>query len=217
MGISNVGSGLRSGVCTSTTRPATPYEGQVIYETDTDRVLVWNASSWVMPNTTTVNPMGIELVKVQNIGTNVGSVTVTDAFSSIYDNYLITISGGSTMSGDWGINMTLGSTNSGYYNAGFYMQYNGGTGNVNINNGSTWGALGIATTNSLYAQIFLNAPFLTKHTYFSSQYTYANIGGGHASNGGFVNNSLSYTSFTLSQSGSFNGGTIRVYGYRNSI
>ena len=36
----------KPGVCTSSTRPATPYEGQMIYETDTDKVLVWNGSAW---------------------------------------------------------------------------------------------------------------------------------------------------------------------------
>ena len=36
----------QSGVCTSSTRPASPYEGQMIYETDTDKVLVWNGSAW---------------------------------------------------------------------------------------------------------------------------------------------------------------------------
>jgi hypothetical protein len=35
------------GVCTSSTRPTSPYEGQVIYETDTDRVLVWSGAAWV--------------------------------------------------------------------------------------------------------------------------------------------------------------------------
>ena len=54
MAISNVSSGLRPGVCTSTTRPQAPFEGQMIYETDTDRVLVWNASAWVMPGTSTL-------------------------------------------------------------------------------------------------------------------------------------------------------------------
>jgi len=37
---------LTPGVCTSTTRPTAPFEGQMIYETDTDRVLVWNGSAW---------------------------------------------------------------------------------------------------------------------------------------------------------------------------
>jgi len=50
MGLSNYLPSSRisqSGVCTSTTRPASPYEGQVIYETDTDRYLIYNGSSWV--------------------------------------------------------------------------------------------------------------------------------------------------------------------------
>ena len=38
--------GLKPGVCTSTTRPSNPFEGQMIYETDTDKVLVWNGSAW---------------------------------------------------------------------------------------------------------------------------------------------------------------------------
>lgn len=38
---------LKPGVCTSSTRPASPYEGQSIYETDTDRVLFWNNSAWI--------------------------------------------------------------------------------------------------------------------------------------------------------------------------
>jgi hypothetical protein len=37
----------RPGVCTSLTRPVNPFEGQVIYETDTDDTLVWNGSSWL--------------------------------------------------------------------------------------------------------------------------------------------------------------------------
>jgi hypothetical protein len=48
MGLSNaygIGS-LRPGVCTSTTRPASPFVGQTIYETDTKTNFVWNGSSW---------------------------------------------------------------------------------------------------------------------------------------------------------------------------
>lgn len=39
-------------ICTSTTRPASPFEGQTIYETDNDRQLVWNGSAWVAPPVT---------------------------------------------------------------------------------------------------------------------------------------------------------------------
>jgi len=37
---------VKPGVCTSSTRPASPFEGQMIYETDTDKVLVWNGTDW---------------------------------------------------------------------------------------------------------------------------------------------------------------------------
>ena len=33
-------------ICTSSTRPISPIDGQMIYETDTDRVLLWHGSSW---------------------------------------------------------------------------------------------------------------------------------------------------------------------------
>lgn len=39
----------KPGVCTSSTRPASPYEGQVIYETDTDKILAWTGSAWYAP------------------------------------------------------------------------------------------------------------------------------------------------------------------------
>lgn len=47
MPISNVSGNLRAGICTSTTRPTSPYAGQQIYETDTNLGYIWNGSSWV--------------------------------------------------------------------------------------------------------------------------------------------------------------------------
>jgi hypothetical protein len=47
---------LKPGVCTSTTRPTAPYEGQFIYETDTDALLVYNGSSWITPSGPNSNP-----------------------------------------------------------------------------------------------------------------------------------------------------------------
>ncbi len=37
-------------VVTSTTRPASPVEGTMIYETDTDRVYIWDGTVWVLPS-----------------------------------------------------------------------------------------------------------------------------------------------------------------------
>ena len=38
--------GIRPGVCLSTTRPASPYIGQIIYMTDVNQSAVWNGTSW---------------------------------------------------------------------------------------------------------------------------------------------------------------------------
>ena len=46
MAISSHATGLRPGVCTSTTRPTNPYTGQIIYETDTGYLRVWDGSAW---------------------------------------------------------------------------------------------------------------------------------------------------------------------------
>lgn len=37
---------VKPGVCTSSTRPASPFEGQVIYETDTDLLRIWTGAAW---------------------------------------------------------------------------------------------------------------------------------------------------------------------------
>ena len=46
MSISSSATGLRAGVCTSTTRPANPYIGQLIFETDTFVLMFWTGSAW---------------------------------------------------------------------------------------------------------------------------------------------------------------------------
>lgn len=46
MAISNNSSGIRAGVCTSTTRPTAPYVGQLIFETDTFVLKYWTGSAW---------------------------------------------------------------------------------------------------------------------------------------------------------------------------
>lgn len=38
---------VKPGVCTSLTKPASPFDGQVIYMTDADQTAVWDGSSWV--------------------------------------------------------------------------------------------------------------------------------------------------------------------------
>lgn len=44
-------------ICTSSTRPASPFEGQKIYETDTGLSLIYDGSAWVSPSVTHKPPM----------------------------------------------------------------------------------------------------------------------------------------------------------------
>lgn len=163
-----------------------------------------------------MNAVGMWLVKSQTIGAGSSNVVVPSAFSSDYDAYQIVVSGGGTTAGEYGLNMRLGSTVSGYYYTGEYRNFPNTVNNViSGNNASEWGAVGIATPNTLQANIFVTNPFLTKNTFFSAPYIYNNPAGGLANMGGYLADSTSYTGFTLFiNASSFSGGTIRVYGFR---
>lgn len=163
-----------------------------------------------------MNAVGMWLIKTQTISNGAASVTVTGAFSSDYDNYLITVSGGSTNGGDYGINMRLGSTTGGYYYTGTYLTYGNAASWIGAANDSSWGAVGIASTNNCMARVSVHSPFTTKNTFYSADYTYNNPGGGRANMAGYLADNNSYTAFTLFlNASSFAGGTIRVYGMRN--
>ena len=161
---------------------------------------------------------GLALVKTQTIGSAVTSVTVTGAFSSTYDNYLITLDGG-TASGDAGLFMTLGSTTTGYYKFEIYGSYSSNTVNgFGGSNLASWGDAGNASTNSINGQIYLFDPNAAKVTHFSNTTSSSNTASYVAFQAGFLNNTTQYTAFTLATGSAvtMTGGTIRVYGFQNS-
>ena len=82
MAISNSGVGIRPGVCTSTTRPTAPYEGQMIYETDTDMVAIWNGTAWRYISATT--PTNGTVLQVQSTTmSDTQSVSTQDTWTTI--------------------------------------------------------------------------------------------------------------------------------------
>lgn len=60
--------------CTSGTRPASPDDGMVIWETDTDQLKVWNGSAWRRTGAFDTESMGHAAV---NDATSIGSITST--------------------------------------------------------------------------------------------------------------------------------------------
>jgi hypothetical protein len=160
------------------------------------------------------SPSALTLVKSQTVGTAVSSVTVTGAFSSAYDNYLITLNNGSS-SGTIDMYMTVGATTSGYYWNIIGNSWNPTANNNGSTSGSSWSYIGATdATNGTTLNVRMLSPFLNKRTIVDTEYVFT--GGGYKMTG-MLNNTTSYTSFTLApNSGTLTGGTIRVYGYANS-
>lgn len=161
---------------------------------------------------------GLTLVKSQTIGSAVSSVTVTDAFSATYENYLIWVAGGTASGTTSNTTMTLGSTTSGYYMTGVYFSPTSSTvTGFNINNGSNWSST-YCNTNGHSGQIYLQSPFASTRTGFHSVLNGLTSGANYAHYYGHLQNTTSYTAFTLSIGGgeTMTGGVIRVYGYQNS-
>lgn len=160
----------------------------------------------------------LTLISSTTIGSAVSSVTVSNAFSATYDNYRIIIGGGAG-STSASLTLTLGSTATAYYYAFIYSSYGSSTVSGDNGGSNTTGWLGAAhmSSNSLVGAIELYNPFASKTTGFSSMYGRMDTGSFGQSMFGFLNNTTSYTAFTLTTaSGTMTGGTVRVYGYANS-
>jgi len=168
---------------------------------------------------TDMNAVGLWLVKSQTVGTGVSSVTVTGAFSADYDNYRIVYSGGvSSALCLMQIYMGASPAANGYYGSRSSTTVGGvfnGTGNINTGD---WSFANAVNTNHSVTSFDLYQPFLSARTSIFSQYVETNAGSStFGIYGGYLDNSTSYTSFTLDPQGAntITGGTIRVYGYRN--
>ena len=158
---------------------------------------------------------GLVLIKKQTIGSSVSSVTVSDAFSATYDNYRIIITGGA-MSVLGTAKLTLGATNTAYYWCGYYQGYNAALTGEDADNDTSWN-LGNFQTNGYSIMIDINQPYLSDETSYRSINSAIKTDGFSANYQGFLNNTTSYTAFTITMtSGNMTGGEIRVYGYQNS-
>ena len=159
-----------------------------------------------------LNAIGLWLVKSQTVGSGVSSVTVTDAFSANYDNYIVQYVG--QMSILCTINTTLGASTTGYYNALQYTNYAAPGAGLIVNNNAT-GAFtfsGVGGTTYASYNMKVDDPFLAKKTRVQNMYTSETDTGTFS---GFHNVATSYSSITLTGvGGTFSGGTIYVYGYR---
>ena len=166
-----------------------------------------------------MNAVGLWLVKTQTIGSAVSSVTVSNAFSADFDNYLIQVSGGSASTGTY-VRMQLGSKTTGY-NFGIFIGAGFGTASGNATfaatvTGTGINYLGYGSSNGITASITVLSPNLAKNTVVQAQVTPHATNSGFGATSAWINDTTQYTAFNLlTESGTFTGGTIRVFGYRN--
>ena len=161
---------------------------------------------------------GLVLVHESTIGSAVSSHLVEEVFSSRYDSYKILVQGGST-SAAANIRMRLSTTSTGYYAFYQYGAYaSGGVITGNDSNATYWNQVGNSSTGYIQVNMDIHSPYLSDQTTFSMMSMVAATTGGGVFGMGYLNNTTSYTDFTLSPvSGTFTGATVKVYGYRKTI
>lgn len=185
--------------------------GDILTATDMNNVGMW------LVNTCTVTSTGGTAATASNgvitVGNGNTTLTISDAFSASFENYLIQYSNGG-MTNDTAIAMQIGSAASGHYGSYVYGSYaSTAVAAANDNNAAAFSYIGGGDPfTGAGANVTLLNPFLTKQTYVHAgpvAYT-TNVG----TYVGRLATATSYTSFRFFPvAGSFTGGTIRVYGY----
>lgn len=224
MGISNLSNGWRPGICTSTTRPTAPYEGQMIYETDTNRVLLYDNAAWVMVADTD-QPPGLQHIHSGSFSGVTEYIPSSDVFSSDFDHYLVKLTTDS-FSSTGAVYMQLrnsGGTSQANYRWAGMQSYSDSaiTSHINSSGASTAGFLmqqldydstehdgmcmtmeimnparAIFTTASGITMVGINPQYYGRYVYQKHSVATA------------------YTNFRITSTATITG-NIKVYGYRN--
>jgi hypothetical protein len=159
---------------------------------------------------------GLVYIKQQTVGSGVTSVSVTDAFSSTFDNYRVVYSSG-TSAGAASLTFALTGSATGYYAAVIGTAYAGGTNGIAESAATLWSFAGIATPEGNSLDLTLYNPFVAYRTGLQITGRVDIRGNGVAfCGGGFHNVASSFSGFTMTCASALTGGIIYVYGYRKA-
>ncbi len=233
MAISSSSRGLRPGVCTSTTRPSNPYDGMVIYETDTDKVAIYDVNAWVYKTGTTAPALFTVIPASVSVGSGTGSVgasgsvtfssassvSLNNCFTTTYDNYRIMLDYIPTQSN--GLvsryrNNGIDESSASYGNAVFFYRSNNTSGGEAANTGLTYSYLINQSANG-YTALSIDVINPKKASY-SLMHLLGTIGVSSTDVKSFFGiaqlaNTNTYDGITFYPLSGTITGTLRVYGY----
>jgi len=191
--------------------------GEVLTAANMNAVGLWRVTGC------TVTSVGGTAATASNgvitVGNGNTSVTVSNAFSADFDNYRIIFNGFGASVGGQSIKFQLSaSTGTTYSMGGLYTTFGSATLNGYGPAATTsWTDPLPLDTSSNGGHMDIYQPHLTRQTFFTSM----GVREGTNSDGWYMmtgqdTSTASSTGFVISPiSGSFTGGTVRVYGYRN--
>lgn len=212
MTISATTQGIRPGVATSSTRPAVPFDGQVISETDTDTLQVYKGSAWAPVS-------GLQLISRTTSGPS-ATIAYDNVFSSTYSSYMVvleSVSGSSTAYVYLKFRYAGPTTQSAtYYYAGNGLNTSGAAANLY---GANFNQVELSTCSSEISRstiMFYGVGNTSEKPYFTSQ-SFTNNGdrSGRAI-GGIQDTARTYTGFELSLSTGNITATTAIYGLAKS-
>ena len=90
--------GAKAGVCTSSTRPTNPFEGQIVYESDTNRTLIYDNSAWLVIADNQVLSIDSANERV-GIGTTTPSTLLHVGDTAVSDNIVTVTAANNTSAG----------------------------------------------------------------------------------------------------------------------
>ena len=164
---------------------------------------------------TYLNNSGLVYVTSQTVGSAVSSVTISNCFSSTYDNYKIVVSGGTPSNNSVSLALKLGASAASYYSALWYAAWSVVAGTLlTVDNGASWTYAMASDTFGMGGHLDLFGPNKAAYTRMSGFYNRDDLGG---TTWGIHKVATAYTDFTITASaGTLTGGTITVYGYRKA-
>lgn len=226
MGISNTippSRLIQPGVVANTAaRPTSPFTGQAIYQVDTNQMLIWNGTAWVIPNQNTQNPEGLEFLSTTTFTAQTTGVSLpTNTFTSTYKSYRILFgvqSQSAAGSVAYSLRMRLSgtdNTSTKWYGMSTGIDSGGTVYNKTGNDATSIGL--IDSYSSSFAQVLIaidvHYPFLVERTHVAGHAQQATKG---VTINAQYNNKTSFDSLSfLIDTGNITG-YYSVYGYRDS-